>query len=105
MRDAKLKKELNATGVEIDSKLLVDAEAEERELLSGVAQVQSRLFEGKVVQNQGNKEIAEEWRELQKRARVDRIVMIDQGATLATGTPAEIQRDEKVREAYLGRDE
>jgi branched-chain amino acid transport system ATP-binding protein len=35
----------------------------------------------------------------------DRIVMIDQGAMLATGTPAEIQRDEKVREAYLGRDE
>jgi branched-chain amino acid transport system ATP-binding protein len=35
----------------------------------------------------------------------DRIVMIDQGATLATGTPADIQRDARVREAYLGRDE
>jgi branched-chain amino acid transport system ATP-binding protein len=35
----------------------------------------------------------------------DRIVMIDQGAMLATGMPAEIQRNEKVREAYLGRDE
>ncbi len=35
----------------------------------------------------------------------DRIVMIDQGVMLATGTPAEIQRNEKVREAYLGRDE
>jgi branched-chain amino acid transport system ATP-binding protein len=35
----------------------------------------------------------------------DRIVMIDQGVMLATGTPAEIQRDQKVREAYLGRDE
>jgi len=34
----------------------------------------------------------------------DKIVMIDQGAMLATGTPAEIQRDERVREAYLGRD-
>jgi branched-chain amino acid transport system ATP-binding protein len=35
----------------------------------------------------------------------DRIVMIDQGVMLATGTPAEIQRDTRVREAYLGRDE
>ncbi|MGX0961661.1 branched-chain amino acid transport system ATP-binding protein [Bradyrhizobium japonicum] len=35
----------------------------------------------------------------------DRIVMIDQGATLATGTPVDIQRDPRVREAYLGRDE
>jgi branched-chain amino acid transport system ATP-binding protein len=35
----------------------------------------------------------------------DRIVMIDQGVMLATGTPTKIQRDSKVREAYLGRDE
>ncbi len=35
----------------------------------------------------------------------DRIVMIDQGVMLATGTPADIQRDARVREAYLGRDE
>ena len=35
----------------------------------------------------------------------DRIVVIDQGVMLATGTPAEIQRAPKVREAYLGRDE
>ena len=48
--------------------------AEERELLSGVAQVQSRHFEGKVVtQAQNNKEIASEWRELQKRARAHRL--------------------------------
>jgi branched-chain amino acid transport system ATP-binding protein len=35
----------------------------------------------------------------------DRIVMIDQGVMLATGAPADIQRDARVREAYLGRDE
>jgi branched-chain amino acid transport system ATP-binding protein len=35
----------------------------------------------------------------------DRIVMIDQGVMLAIGTPAEIQANEQVREAYLGRDE
>jgi branched-chain amino acid transport system ATP-binding protein len=35
----------------------------------------------------------------------DHIVMIDQGAMLATGTPSEIQRDPRVIEASLGRDE
>ena len=35
----------------------------------------------------------------------DRMVVIDQGRLLATGTPADIQRNEAVREAYLGRAE
>ena len=35
----------------------------------------------------------------------DQIVVIDQGVMLAIGTPREIQANEKVREAYLGRDE
>ena len=87
IRDAKMKKEVDTGGssmtTEIDEKLLVDAEAEERALLSGVAQVQSRLFEGKVVQNQNNKQIADEWQQLQKRARVDRLVMIDGIAVVA----------------------
>jgi branched-chain amino acid transport system ATP-binding protein len=32
----------------------------------------------------------------------DRIVVLDQGRQLATGTPQEIQRDQRVLEAYLG---
>jgi branched-chain amino acid transport system ATP-binding protein len=33
----------------------------------------------------------------------DRIVVLDRGAMLATGTPHEVRTDEKVLEAYLGR--
>lgn len=36
-------------------------------------------------------------------AIADRIVVIDQGRKLAEGTPAEVQRNAAVREAYLGR--
>ncbi|OCH88895.1 hypothetical protein OBBRIDRAFT_733561 [Obba rivulosa] len=61
-----------------DQKLVEDAEAEERRLLMGVAQVQSRLFEGRVIKRAApNREIAEEWRQLQKRSRTDRIIKVD----------------------------
>jgi branched-chain amino acid transport system ATP-binding protein len=33
----------------------------------------------------------------------DRLVVIDQGRRLAAGTPAEIQKNPAVLEAYLGR--
>jgi branched-chain amino acid transport system ATP-binding protein len=36
-------------------------------------------------------------------AVADRIVVLDQGRLLATGTPAEVQSDQRVLEAYLGR--
>jgi SWI/SNF-related matrix-associated actin-dependent regulator of chromatin subfamily A member 5 len=61
--------------------LFANAEAEERALL-GVALVQSRLFEGKVVENKNNKQIADEWQDLQKRARVDRLVIIGRIAVI-----------------------
>ncbi|KAH7906758.1 P-loop containing nucleoside triphosphate hydrolase protein [Hygrophoropsis aurantiaca] len=79
VRDAKMKQELDGVKDEpVDEKLLLDADEEERKLLSGIAQVQSRLFEGKVVaRSQDNSQIAKEWQELQKRARVDRTVVVD----------------------------
>ena len=36
-------------------------------------------------------------------AVADRIVVLDQGRLLAAGTPAEVQSDQRVLEAYLGR--
>ena len=84
VRDAKMRRNLEgATAVEGERKLIEDAEEEERRLLSGVAQVQSRMFEGRVVQRaqmgqkKEMKQIASEWRELQKRARDNRIVVVD----------------------------
>ncbi|EGO28787.1 hypothetical protein SERLADRAFT_434683 [Serpula lacrymans var. lacrymans S7.9] len=77
-RDAKIKQEIGSVKQEVDEMLLHDAEEEERRLLSGIAQVQSRLFEGKVIhRTQDNFQIAQEWRELQKRAHIDRTVIID----------------------------
>lgn len=88
-REAKIKQELRVEEVDGgNEKLLLDAEEEERRLLSGVAQVQSRLFEGKMVQHQqSNSEIANEWRDLSKRARVDRTVVVD-GMTFIMTPPA-----------------
>jgi len=61
-----------------DQQALRDVEEEEMRLLKGVALVQSRLFEGKVVQKEsGNKDIARAWEDVQKRVRVDRLVMVD----------------------------
>ncbi|KAI0312359.1 P-loop containing nucleoside triphosphate hydrolase protein [Amylostereum chailletii] len=92
LRETKLKKEVKAEPEgEMDPKLLADAEEEERRLMSGVAQVHSRLFEGKIVQRAkenptthsrqwlgvDNKKIAKEWEEVQKRARYERLVTVD----------------------------
>jgi SWI/SNF-related matrix-associated actin-dependent regulator of chromatin subfamily A member 5 len=89
-RDARLRKDLNdesldtaLTGQENTAKLLMDADEEQQQLLSGVAQVHSRLFEGRVVErsNQKNKEIADEWRNLQKRARKGKETVFIDGMT------------------------
>jgi SWI/SNF-related matrix-associated actin-dependent regulator of chromatin subfamily A member 5 len=108
-RDARIKKDLKADGTdgadglkikaEETEKLLQDAEEEERRLLSGVAQVHSRLFEGKVVDRpQNNQQIADEWQELQKRARVDRLVVVDGIHVVAEHLASEVSY---ISEAYL----
>jgi hypothetical protein len=64
--------------VKPDRQALRDVEEEEMRLLKGIALVQSRVFEGKVVQKgSGNKDIARAWEDVQKRAKVDRLVMVD----------------------------
>lgn len=64
--------------VKLDQRALRDVEEEEMRLLKGIALVQSRLFEGRVIQKgSGNRDIAQAWEDVQKRARVDRLVMVD----------------------------
>ena len=70
-----VKEELDAG---LDQQALRDVEEEEMKLLKGIALVQSRLFEGKVIQKgTGNKDIARAWEDVQKRAKVDRLVLVD----------------------------
>ncbi|KAF8636103.1 hypothetical protein AX17_003808 [Amanita inopinata Kibby_2008] len=92
MRNARIKRDVvghvkKENGDVDDAKLLEDAEEEEKRLLSGVAQVQSRFFEGKIVQRKNNTEIANEWKDLQKRARVDRTAVVD-GMTFILSAPS-----------------
>ncbi|RDB18237.1 putative global transcription activator SNF2L1 [Hypsizygus marmoreus] len=96
-RDAKIKVELKdeSEGTP-DAQLLLDAEEEERRLLSGVAQVQSRLFEGKLVHknNQSNTEIAREWQAMQKRTHVNRTISVG-GMTyiVAPTSPQQVHKE------------
>lgn len=62
----------------LDQRTLRDVEEEEMRLLKGIALVQSRLFEGKLVQRgSGNKDIARAWEHVQARAKVDRLIVVD----------------------------
>lgn len=86
-RDAKMKKELGEK--DTDEAAVHDAQEEEKQLLSGVAQVQSRLFEGKMVTRMNNADIKKEWNELTKRAKTDRTVYIGGMAFIADAAPEE----------------
>lgn len=83
VRATKMRKEVggDVEGEEAE-RMLFDAEEEERKLLQGVAQVQSRLFEGRVVgrvveRKKSDREVAEEWRQEQKRQRKSRYVTVE----------------------------
>ncbi|KAJ7762395.1 P-loop containing nucleoside triphosphate hydrolase protein [Mycena maculata] len=77
VHDARVKHELNIeTGAQDESALLRSAEEEERELLSGVARVQSYLFEGTLLERSKAPIQAAESATPQKRGRVDRVVNI-----------------------------
>lgn len=97
-RVARIRRDLNEPvesaegGNNKEEKLLLDAEEEQRQLLSGVAQVHSRLFEGQVVQRgKKNKEIADEWRDLQKRARKGKETIVLAGMTFVVDEPEEVR--------------
>ncbi|GJE91583.1 hypothetical protein PsYK624_077330 [Phanerochaete sordida] len=90
VRAVRLQKELGEDVQDTDA--LGSVEDEERAMLSGVAQVQSRLFEGKVVKrakpHANNKDIAADWEAVQKRARQERIVIVDGFEVLSEYLPS-----------------
>ena len=88
LRNVVIKRDVKKECTEGDAKLLEDAEEEERRLLSGVAQVQSRFFEGRMIQRKNNTEIANEWKDLEKRARTDRTVNVDGMAFIVSAPSA-----------------
>lgn len=74
LRDFKIKRE--AGEAVADEKLAVDLEKEEEQLLSGIAQVQTRLFEGRL-HKKDDQAFEREWIVMQKRARVDRLITVN----------------------------
>jgi SWI/SNF-related matrix-associated actin-dependent regulator of chromatin subfamily A member 5 len=78
-REYKLKKELDQE-TQDDEQMDFDLIEEESQILQGITQVQSRLFEGihhggKFVNNNNLKSITKEWAEKQKRVRDNRLVI------------------------------
>ncbi|KAK7026790.1 hypothetical protein VNI00_015448 [Paramarasmius palmivorus] len=97
-RDAKIKQELGGGDLkeEATEQLVHDAEEEEKRLLSGIAQVRCRLFEGKMVEHgkgvKKNKDIADEWVNLQKRQRNGKETVVIGGMTFVVDTsPIEVE--------------
>ncbi|KAI0784033.1 SNF2 family N-terminal domain-containing protein [Abortiporus biennis] len=115
-RQALVRKELSGSSSlkmeeDEDVKIVEDAEEEQKRLLQGVAQVQSRLFEGRVIpapnenssgppaiglpknigkrRKESNKDVANELMEVaQKRERCDRIAIVDGFEVVIENLPA-----------------
>jgi SWI/SNF-related matrix-associated actin-dependent regulator of chromatin subfamily A member 5 len=97
-RDAKIKQELGGGELKEEAieQLVHDAEEEEKRLLSGIAQVRCRLFEGKMVEHgkgiKKNKDIADEWVNLQKRRRNGKETVVIGGMTFVVDpSPVEVE--------------
>ncbi|KZT57598.1 hypothetical protein CALCODRAFT_555264 [Calocera cornea HHB12733] len=75
VRDAKLKQEVD--GSRMDERLQEDVAEEQQRLLSGVAKVTCRLFEGKVLTPEAIKSRHEEGPSSAKRARQNRLVKVN----------------------------
>ncbi|KAJ3928587.1 MAG: SNF2 family N-terminal domain-containing protein [Lentinula lateritia] len=92
-RDAKLEQTLQTAKGNPDvhaQQLLKDAEDEEQRLLSGAAQVRCHLFEGQMLErgtSSSNKQIADEWTNLQKRASKSRETVVLNGMTFVVIPP------------------
>ncbi len=86
-RDAKLKLNTGEDKFAVSKDLVLSAEEEERQLLSGIAQVKCRLFEGNVVEKAKHVENIALELSTQKRARSNNTVTIS-GMTFIVDGPS-----------------
>jgi len=87
-RDAKMKHDLKEDDG-ADENLVHDAEEEERKLLSGVAAVRCRLFEGKMVERKKREIDTEKFEVTGKRRRSENVVKI-KGMEYLVDKPKEV---------------
>ncbi|KAK0184817.1 P-loop containing nucleoside triphosphate hydrolase protein [Armillaria mellea] len=96
-RDAKLKQTTEEDESAVSKDLVLSAEEEERQLLSGIAQVKCRLFEGKVVEKATHVESIALESNIQKRARSNNTVTIS-GMTFIVDGPSPDDIQEKAQQ-------
>ncbi|KAK0451185.1 P-loop containing nucleoside triphosphate hydrolase protein [Desarmillaria tabescens] len=98
-RDAKMKQNAGKDDSAIAKDLVLSAEEEERQLLSGIAQVKCRLFEGNIVEKAKHVEDIVPKLSTQKRARNDNTVTISGMTFIVDGpSPEDIQERAQQRQ-------